>query len=83
MKSFLQLPTASSLFGPDILLSTLFSNTLNLSAFLNVTDKFDIHTEPHEKLQFCIYRFYVFNSRQRDKGSGLNDSKHYPDSVSS
>jgi hypothetical protein len=34
--SFLQPPVTSSLFGPNILLSTLFSNTFNLCSSLNV-----------------------------------------------
>jgi hypothetical protein len=36
--SFLQSPFTSSLFDPNILLSTLFSNTLSLCSFLNVRD---------------------------------------------
>jgi uncharacterized membrane protein len=37
--SFLQPPVTSSLLGPNIHLSTLFSNTLNLSSSLKVRDK--------------------------------------------
>jgi hypothetical protein len=37
--SFLQHPIASSLFGPNILLSNLFSNTLSWYSFLNVRDQ--------------------------------------------
>jgi hypothetical protein len=37
--SFLQPPVTSSLIGSNILLSTLFSNTLNLCSFLNVRDQ--------------------------------------------
>jgi uncharacterized membrane protein len=36
---FLQPPVTSSLIGPNILLSTLFSNTLNLCSSLNVRDQ--------------------------------------------
>jgi hypothetical protein len=35
--SFLHLPVTSSIFGPNILLSTLFSNTLSLFSSLNVS----------------------------------------------
>jgi hypothetical protein len=35
----LQPPVTSSLLGPNILLSTLFSNTLNPCSSLNVRDK--------------------------------------------
>jgi hypothetical protein len=37
--SFFQSPITSSLFGPNILLSTLFSNTLSLCSSLNVRDQ--------------------------------------------
>ena len=37
--SFLHFPVASSLLGPDVLLHTLFSNTLSLCSFLNVIDQ--------------------------------------------
>jgi hypothetical protein len=37
--SFLHLSITSSLFGPNILLSTLFSHTLSLWSFLNVRDQ--------------------------------------------
>ena len=37
--SFLHSPVTSSLSGPNILLSTIFSNTLSLRYFLNVSDQ--------------------------------------------
>jgi len=37
--SFLHSPVTSSLSGPNILLSTLFSNTLNLRSSFNVSDQ--------------------------------------------
>jgi hypothetical protein len=37
--SFLQPPITSSLFGPNVFLSTLFSNTLSLCSSLNVRDQ--------------------------------------------
>ena len=37
--SFLHSPDISSLLGPNILLSTLFSNTLSLSSSLSVSDE--------------------------------------------
>jgi hypothetical protein len=37
--SFVQPPITSSLFGPNILLNTLFSNTLSLCSSLNVRDQ--------------------------------------------
>jgi hypothetical protein len=37
--SFLQSPVTSFLFGPNIILSTLFSNTLSLCSSCNVRDQ--------------------------------------------
>jgi hypothetical protein len=37
--SFLQSPVTLSLFGPNILLNTLFSNTLSLWSSINVRDQ--------------------------------------------
>jgi hypothetical protein len=37
--NFLHSPVTSSLFGPDILLRTLFSNTISLHSCLNVRDQ--------------------------------------------
>ena len=37
--SFLHYPVTSSLLGPNILLNTLFSNTLNLRSSLNISDQ--------------------------------------------
>jgi hypothetical protein len=43
--SFLHSPVPLSLLDPNMLLSTLVSNTLSLRTFLNVSDKFHIHTK--------------------------------------
>ncbi|PNF32348.1 hypothetical protein B7P43_G11514 [Cryptotermes secundus] len=48
--SFLQPPVTSSLFGPNILLNTLLSNTLRLCSSLNVRDKVSHPYKPHAKL---------------------------------
>jgi hypothetical protein len=39
LHNFLQPPVSSSLLGPNILLSTLFSDTLSLCSFNNVRDQ--------------------------------------------
>jgi len=43
--ALLQLPTTSSFLSSNILLSTSFSNTLNLCSSLLVRDKFHTHTK--------------------------------------
>jgi hypothetical protein len=48
--SFLHPPVTSSLFSPNILLNTLFSNTRSLCFSLKVRDQVSHHTEPHAKL---------------------------------
>jgi hypothetical protein len=46
----MQFSTASYHFGPNILLSTLFSDILSLCSPLNVKDKVLHHAEPQAKL---------------------------------
>jgi hypothetical protein len=46
--------------------------------------KFCTHTEPKEKLQSCILQFFIlYIADGKTKGSGLNGTKHYQNSVSS
>ena len=47
---FLHSLITSSLLGPNILLNTLFSNTLSLRSSLNVRTKFHTHTKQQAKL---------------------------------
>ena len=48
--SFLHSPVTSSLLDPNILLNTLFSNTLCLCSSLSVNDRFHTHTRHQAKL---------------------------------
>jgi len=50
--SLLQPPTTSSLFGTNILLSTLFSDALNLCSSLSVRDQV---TQPYKTTDKHIY----------------------------
>ena len=58
--SFLHSPVTSSLLGPNILLNTLFSNTLSLGSSLNISDQV---LNPYTKrgkvifLYFLIFKF--------------------------
>jgi hypothetical protein len=53
LRSFLQPPVTSSLFDPNIHLSTLFLNTLNLFSSLNARDQV---SHPYETAGNIMYR---------------------------
>jgi hypothetical protein len=55
--NFFHSPVTSSLFGPKILLSTLFSNTLSLCSSLNVRDQVSQTYRTTGKLYFCNRSF--------------------------
>jgi hypothetical protein len=60
--SFLQPPVTSSLFGPNILLNTLFSNTLGLCSSLNVRDRIS-----HQFLNcWNKFKMYFYSSSEID-----------------
>ena len=48
--NLLHSPVTSSLLGPNILLNTIFSNTLSFLSSLIVSDKFHTHTKQQAKL---------------------------------
>ena len=52
--SFLQSTVISSLLGPNILLSTLVSNTLSLRSFLNWETKFHTHTKQQQNYKYQL-----------------------------
>jgi hypothetical protein len=57
--SFLHYPATSSLLGPNILLSVLFSNALNLCSSFNVSDQVSRQYKTSDKvivLCFLIFR---------------------------
>jgi hypothetical protein len=70
--SFLQPPVTSSLFVQNILLSTLFSNTLSLYCSLNIREKVSPQYRTTSKI-FILYipNFYV--SRQQTMRQNLLD----------
>jgi hypothetical protein len=71
---FFQPPVTSSLFGPNILLITLFSNTLGPCSSLNVRDQVShpYRTTGKIVVLYVYSNFYVFKQQTRRKGS-----KHY------
>jgi hypothetical protein len=45
--------------------------------------KFHTHTEPRPKLYCCIFKLlWFYTADEKAKASGLNGSKHYPNSIS-
>jgi hypothetical protein len=81
---FLHSPVTSSLFGPNILLSTLFSNTLSQCSSLNVRDQvLHLYRTTGKIIVLYILILTFFDSRQEDRRSALNGSKHYQNSISS
>jgi hypothetical protein len=72
-------PTISSLYGPNILLGTPFSNAVSLCSSLIVRDQVSTHTKTTGKsIVLYILIFTFLDSRRETKGSGLNGNKHYP-----
>ena len=52
--SFRHSPVSSSVLDPNILLNTLFSNTLNRRSSFHMSDQVSHPYEQHTKLYFCI-----------------------------
>ena len=84
LRSFLHSTVISSLLGPNILLNTLFSNTLSLRCSLSVSDQV---SHPYKTtckiivLYILIFKFWIANWKTKD--SAPNDSKDSLTSVCS
>jgi hypothetical protein len=64
--SCLQLPIVSSFFGPDILLSTLFSNTLSLFPSFNIRDQVSHPYETRGRIVVFYISVFTFSDRRRE-----------------
>jgi hypothetical protein len=66
LSRFLQPPAISSPLGPNILLSSLFSNTLSLRSSINVRDHIQTHIQNHRQNSSLVYsNLYVFRQQTR------------------
>jgi len=74
--SFLHYPAASSLLCANILLSTLFSNTLSLRSFLSVSDKVSHPYQTTGKIIVVCILIFIFLYCWKTKVSRPKDSKH-------
>jgi hypothetical protein len=79
--SFLRLITSMP-FGPNILLKTLFSYSHGLCFSLSVRESFTPIQNHRQNCSFVYSDFYISRPDERTKGSGLNGSKQYENSVS-
>ena len=74
--SFLHSPVSSSLLGPNILLSTLFSKTLSLRSSINASDQVSHPYITGKIIVLCIVIFVLLCGNWKTKHSAQNDSKH-------
>jgi len=66
--SVLHYPVTSSLLGPNIILSTLFSNTLILRSSLNIRDQVSHpYNTTGRAIVFCISVFKFLDSKLEDR----------------
>ena len=73
--SFLHSPIISSLLGPNILLSTLISNTLSLQSSLSVSDHVSHPYKTTRQNYSSVHlNFYILDSHWQTKDSALNVS---------
>jgi hypothetical protein len=74
----------SFLFGPNILLQTLFSNALSLCNFLNTRDKVSHPYKTRGKIMVLYILSFTFQTAGgKTKHSESNGRKHSPDLICS
>jgi len=74
--SFLHSPVTSSLLGPNILLNTLFSNTLSLCSSLNVSDQVSHPYKTNDKI-IVLYNIFNFVKYTHDRNLPLLHTLYY------
>jgi hypothetical protein len=77
---FLQLPITSSLFSPNVLLSTLFSNTLSPCSPSILETEIYTHTQPYAKVMYILILLFLAADKMMG-GSELNSNMHYQNSI--
>ena len=78
--SFLHSPVTSSLLGPNILLRTLFSNTLSQYSSLNVSDQVSTPIQHNRKITvLCILTCKFLDSKLQDKRFCTKWQQAFPD----
>ena len=82
--SFLHSPVTSYLLGPNILLSTLCSNTLSLRSSLIVSDQDSHPNKTASKIIVLYILIFIFlDNKLEEIDSALYDGKHYLTSIRS
>ena len=77
-------PVTSSLFGTNISLSTLLSNTFSLCSYFCVRDWASHSYKTTGKLQFYVFQsLYFWQAKGKIKYSVLNSSRHSPNLICS
>ena len=84
LSSLLQSSVASALLGPNILLSTLFTNTLSLRSSLSVKDQVSHPYKTTGKIRILYILLVVFwVTNWKTKNCAHNENKQFLTSVSS
>ena len=77
--NLLHSPVTSSLLGPNVLLNTMFSNTLGFLSSLNVSDQVShpYNTTGKIIVLYISWSLSFWIATWKTKGSAPNDSKHF------
>jgi hypothetical protein len=76
LHKFLHTPATCSILGPNILLSTLISNTFNLCSSFNVTDQVSRQYKTAGKIIVLYFLVFTFIGRRAFELNGRKNSEH-------